>query len=293
MTKKSPKVVLITGSSSGFGNLIAKHLSKNGFHVIATMRNTKGKNLKIAQKLKQLNKKIFIDEIDVSCSNSIKKTINRTINRFKKIDVIVNNAGIMNFGLAEGFKISQLEKQINTNYLGVARIFKEVIPHMKKNNGGLFITVSSIAGRLVFPYLGTYNPSKFAVEALAEAYRYELAPFRIDSVIIEPGPFPTYLIKNAESPQEKKCLEDYKKVTKSAKQILKYFKELMQDNPKCNSNLVSDAILKLIKTPFGRRPVRTTCGIDFGVKEINTFIEKYQKNILKQITLGNVIKDKN
>ena len=126
------KVVLITGSSSGFGKLIVELLSKKKFKVIATMRDISGKNSKVADELNRLGENVTIEELDVTCSNSIKKTVTNTINNYSKIDVLVNNAGIMNVGLAQGFTIPQLEKQMDVNYIGVARIFREVVPHMKK-----------------------------------------------------------------------------------------------------------------------------------------------------------------
>ena len=288
----SKKVVLVTGASSGFGKLIVELLSKNGIQAIATMRDIRGKNSKAAEKLNNFNKNITIEELDVTNLESIKKAIKNTINVFNKIDVVVNNAGIMNVGLAEGFSIPQLEKQMNVNYIGVARIFKEVIPYMKPNKSGLFITISSIAGRILFPFLSTYNPSKFAVEALAEIYRYELSSFNIDSIIVEPGPFPTELIKNSPRPNDTECLKDYGELANAADQTMKNFKEFMKDNPDCDSNLVSNAILNLIKLPYGKRPLRTVCGIDYGVKEINDLTERFQLSILKQMGLEHLIPNK-
>ncbi len=287
--EKKNKVVFITGASSGFGRLIVELLSNTDFQVIASMKDINGKNCKVASELDNLSKSIKIEELDVSCSNSVKKAIKNTINNFKSIDVMVNNAGIMNVGLAEGFTIAQLEKQMNINYIGVARIFKELIPYMKKNNNGLFITISSIAGRIVFPFLSTYNPSKFAVEALAEIYRYELSPFKIDSVIIEPGPFPTNLIKNSPRPKDMKCLEDYGELAQAAEQTMTNFQEFMKNNPDCDSNLVSKEVLNLINMPYGKRPLRTVCGLDYGVKDINVMTEKYQTALLQQMGLDKLI----
>ncbi len=283
------RVVLITGASSGFGKLIVETLSNNNFQVVATMRDINGKNFKVANELDRSSKNIVVEELDVTSSESIKNAITNSINNFNKIDVIVNNAGIMNVGLAEGFTISQLEKQMDVNYIGVARIFKEALPYMKKNNNGLFITISSIAGRIIFPFLSTYNPSKFAVEALAEIYRYELSPFNIDSVIIEPGPFPTNLIKNSPRPKDTKCLEDYGELANAAEQTMKNFQEFMKNNPDCNSNLISEAVIRTINLPYGKRPLRTVCGLDYGVKDINCYTEEHQLALLKQMGLESLI----
>lgn len=282
-------IVLVTGTSSGLGKLIVEELSHLNIHIIATMRDIQGKNSNVAKQLGDFNDNINIEELDVTCTKSVKKAVKNTIKKFKKIDVLVNNAGIMNVGLAEGFSINQLKKQMNVNYFGVARLFKEVVPFMKKRKKGLFITISSIAGRIIFPFLSTYNPSKFAVEALAEIYRYELSPFGIDSVIIEPGPFPTNLIKNAPRPEDIKSLNDYGDLKNAAEQTMKYFKEFMKNNPDCDSKLVSNAVINLINLPYGNRPLRTVCGLDYGVKEINNITEKFQYQVLKQMNLDHLI----
>ena len=134
------KIILITGSSSGIGKSTVQLLSKQGFQVVASMRNTK-KNSNVVKELKNLGGNVYIQELDVSCCMSVKKAFAKILKKFGKIDVIVNNAGIMNVGLAEGFTINQLEKQMNVNYLGVARIFKESLPFMKKRKNGLYITI--------------------------------------------------------------------------------------------------------------------------------------------------------
>ncbi len=283
------KVVLITGASSGFGKLIVKLLADNNLNVVATMRDIKGRNLENAKELRKLGDHVMVEELDVTSSFSVKAAITNTLIKFKRIDVVVNNAGIMNVGLAEGFTIDQLNHQMDVNYLGVARLFKEVLPHMKSRKDGLFITISSIAGRIIFPFLSTYNPSKYAVEALAEVYRYELSPFKVDSVIIEPGPFPTNLIDNSPRPLDKKALENYGDLKNAAEQTMLHFKEFMKDNPDCDSNLIAEATLNLINTPYGQRPTRTVCGVDYGVREINSYTEKYQLEILKQMGLQHLI----
>lgn len=279
------KVVLVTGASSGIGESIVKLLSKNNFQIIASMRDIDGKNRLKAKELKNFSDNIDVEDLDVTDNNSVKTTVNNILEKFNNIDVVINNAGIMNVGLAEGFSINQLEKQMAVNYIGVAGIFKEFLPNMKKRKEGLFITISSIAGRIVFPFLSTYNPSKFAVEALAEIYRYELYQFNIDSIIIEPGPFETNLIKNSPRPQDLESIKDYGNLINAAEETMQHFQQFMKDNPDCNPNLISKIVLKLINTEYGKRPLRTTCGIEYGVKELNDIVEKYQLEILKKMNM--------
>ena len=290
---ESNNVVLITGTSTGIGKLTAELLAKNNFQVIATMRDVEGKNSENAKQLSSLSSNISIEELDVSSCKSVSNAITNTIKKFDQIDVIVNNAGIMNVGLSEGFTIEQLKHQMDVNYIGVARLFREALPYMKPKKTGLFITVSSIAGRIFFPFLSTYNPSKFAVEALAESYRYELSPFKIDSVIVEPGPFSTNLIDNSPHPEDTERLDSYGDLAGAAEQTMQSFQEFMKDNPSCNPSLVASAILELIKMEYGERPIRTTCGLDYGVKEINKVTEKYQIEILKQMNLEHLMPNKN
>ena len=286
------KVVVITGASTGIGYLTAELLAKNNFQVVATMRDVENSNKENAESLSSLSSNISIEELDVSNCQSVNSAIKNTIDKFNQIDVIVNNAGIMNVGLADGFTIEQLNHQMNVNYIGVARLFREALPYMKPKKTGLFITVSSIVGRIIFPFLSTYNPSKFAVEALAEIYRYELSPFNIDSVIVEPGPFSTNLIDNSPHPEDEERLKDYGELADAAEKTMQGFQEFMKDNPDCDPNLVSNAILDLINMEYGERPVRTVSGMDYGVKEINAFTEKYQIGVMEQMGLKNLMPNK-
>lgn len=292
MSTSHDKIVVITGASTGIGYLTAELLANNDFNVIATMRDTQVKNKENAESLSSLSSNITIEEMDVSNCQSVNNAISSVIKKFGQIDVVINNAGIMNIGLAEGFTIDQLNHQMNVNYIGVARLFRETLPYMKSKKTGLFITVSSIVGRIIFPFLSTYNPSKFAVEALAEIYRYELSPFNIDSVIVEPGPFATNLIDNSPRPDDKQRLDDYGELTHASEEMMQGFKEFMKDNPECDPNLVSDAILNLINMEYGDRPMRTVSGIDYGVREINAFTEKYQNGVLEQMGLQHLMPNK-
>ena len=286
------KVILVTGASSGIGLRTSELLAKNNFNIIASMRDINGKNSDKAEELNKLGADISVIELDVSSCSSVEKAIKAIIKKYDCIDVVINNAGIMNVGLAEGFTIKQLEKQMNVNYIGVARLFRETLPYMRKRKKGLFVTISSIAGRIVFPFLSTYNPSKFAVEALAEIYRYELSPFNIDSIIIEPGPFATDLVKNSPRPENVDVLKDYGTLASAADQTMQHFKQFMKNNPECDPSLVSEKILELINIEYGKRPLRTTCGVDYGVSEVNKITEKYQFEILKQMDLEDLIPKK-
>ena len=192
------KNVVITGSSSGFGYLTTLTLARKGYKVWATMRNPNGKNahkkndlLAIADR-EQLN--IEVIELDVTKDASVSNAINKIIESDGKIDNLVNNAGVMFVGITEAYSIEQAKQQFDINFFGILRTIKSVAPHMRKAGKGFITNVTSLAGRLTFPYFGIYAASKHAVEAYSQALRYEMSPFGIEVSIVEPGPFGTGLL---------------------------------------------------------------------------------------------------
>lgn len=130
-----------------------------------------------------------------------------------RLDVVVNNAGVMHCGVTEAFTVAQAREQLDVNVLGAFRTIKAVLPQMRKQGSGLLIQISSLAGRAVFPFFGLYCASKFAVEALAESLTYELQHVPVDSVIIEPGPFATDL--EGWSPGPGGCRDRFHLLTKA------------------------------------------------------------------------------
>jgi NAD(P)-dependent dehydrogenase (short-subunit alcohol dehydrogenase family) len=116
------------------------------------------------------------------------------VNEAGRLDVLVNNAGVMSIGLAEGFTEEQARRKMDVNFLGPFRLCRAVLPHMRGRRSGLIVHVTSIVGRIVFPGAALYCASKFAHEALAEALHYELTGTGVESVIVGPGPYATHLL---------------------------------------------------------------------------------------------------
>ena len=179
------KKVLITGASSGFGALTAKTLLSQGHTVVATMRNADTKNKQIAEELTGLGASIV--ELDVTSDDSVNSGVEKAIELMGGLDVVVNNAGIGVLGIQENFTIEDFKRLFEVNVFGVQRVNRAALPHLRKQGSGLLIHVSSLLGRMVLPFYGPYNATKWAVEALAENYRIELSGFGIDSCIVEPG----------------------------------------------------------------------------------------------------------
>ncbi len=176
-----PKTILITGASSGIGRATALYFAAKGWNVAATMRDP----LKADPALK--HPKISLFQLDVTDEGSIARAFAAALHRYKKIDVLLNNAGYALFGPIEAVDSRQIHQQFETNLFGLVSATQQILPVMRDAGGGLIINISSIIGRMALPYAASYIATKFAVEGLSESMRYELAPFHIRIKLIEPG----------------------------------------------------------------------------------------------------------
>lgn len=201
------KKILITGSSAGFGKLTAITLLEKGHTVVATMRDVNGKNKSSAEELKTTGAHVV--EIDVRNDKSVKKGIASAIEIAGGLDVVVNNAGVGVLGLQENFTPEDWQTIFNINVFGVQRVIRAVLPYMRDKKSGLLVYVSSLLGRMVMPFYGPYNASKWALEALAENYRVELSAFGIESCIVEPGAFSTSFMNKLMKPADNSRDSDY------------------------------------------------------------------------------------
>ena len=179
------KVVIITGASRGFGELIAKKFQKENFQVIATMRNIDSSPI-----LKKLEN-VDIKRLDVTVKSDIKNVVDYTVEKYGRIDILINNAGYGAFGFLEEASNEEIRNQFNVNYFGLIDCIKGVLPQMRKQKDGVIVNISSIAGRFGLPFTSLYNSSKFAVEGLTECLHYELSLFGIDIKTVAPGSFRT------------------------------------------------------------------------------------------------------
>ncbi len=185
-----PKVILITGCSSGFGLLTAARLAAKGHQVIATMR-TLEKQLTLRNHVKKIGAEVDIKQLDVTDVASVKKTIAEIAAQYGNIDVLVNNAGYGLGGFFEDLTDEEIRQQMETNFFGVQNVTRAVIPLMRQRKNGKIINISSVAGFSSSPGFGAYNASKWALEGFSESLRYELKFFGIDVLLIEPGTYKT------------------------------------------------------------------------------------------------------
>lgn len=189
------QVALITGCSSGIGYETALMLARNGYHTFATMRNVKKSN-SILKTREEENLALKVLELDVNDVRSIERAISQVKNEAKRIDILINNAGYGLVGFFEDLSLDEIRNQFETNFFGVLNITKKVIPIMRSQKSGIIINISSGAGQVGFPGISAYVSTKFAVEGFSESLTYELSPFGIKVIIIEPGVIKTNFFNN-------------------------------------------------------------------------------------------------
>jgi NAD(P)-dependent dehydrogenase (short-subunit alcohol dehydrogenase family) len=286
-------VALVTGCSSGFGYLLAEPLARAGFVVYATMRDPDGKNAKPAAELQQLSSlglDVRVLPLDVTSDADVDAAVERIEREKGRIDVLVNNAGQMYAGVTEAFTVREFERQFQTNVFGLFRVTRAVLPAMRRQHSGLLIHVSSIVGRISPPFFGVYNASKWAVDALGETLRYELSPFGVDSVIVEPGPYHTSLFDEATKPADESRAAEYGGVAAIPAQLIAAFDNTFQTmKAETDPKAVVDAIIALIRTPAGQRSLRTVVGpLHFGAATANERTADLAKDMLGAVGLAHL-----
>jgi NAD(P)-dependent dehydrogenase (short-subunit alcohol dehydrogenase family) len=189
------RVAVVTGSSSGNGYETSLTLARNGFLTYATMRNlNKSENIKSLAEKEKLPLKIV--QLDVTDDRSVNNAMQSITAEYNRIDVLVNNAGYPLSGAFEEFGIEEIKAQYETNLFGVIRVTQGVLPIMRKQKSGIIVNISSVAGRFGFSVLSAYSSTKFAVEGLSESMAYELEPFGIKVVLVEPGFIRTNIVNS-------------------------------------------------------------------------------------------------
>jgi len=174
------KTVLITGSSAGIGRAVAELFADKGWNVVATMRSPSA-----AQEI-ALRRNVLVAALDVTDEGSIGASVKEAEERFGAIDVLVNNAGFGVYGLLEAISVESIRKQFETN-VGLLATTRAVIPGMRKARSGVVVNVGSIAGKMSYPLGTMYNGTKFAVEGISEALRFELREIGVRVKLVEPG----------------------------------------------------------------------------------------------------------
>ncbi len=274
------KVALVTGSSSGIGYETSLALARNGYHTFATMRNL-GKDEKIKQIIEKEDLSIEILELDVDSEESVNRAIKTVSEKNGRIDVLVNNAGYGMWGTVEDVSIDEFKEQFETNFFSIIRLIQKVAPIMRKQNSGNIVNISSVAGRIGFPVSPAYISSKFALEGLSESLRFELMPFGINVIIIEPGVIKTNFFDSMKMSEKSQQDSTYKEITDKVISGVKMMAE-MGTHPK----EVADVVIKTLgeEKPLPRYVIGNDAMMFLEAKKMKTDMEF--ENYLKKELYG-------
>jgi short-subunit dehydrogenase len=237
------KVAIVTGSSSGIGFKTSLILARNGFHTYATMRNLEGEKTKpLREVVKNENLQLQAIELDVDNDKSVIDAINTIVEERKRIDVLINNAGYALGGALEDSSINEIMAQFETNLFGAVRVTKAVLPVMRRQGQGKIVNITSMGGRIAIPLSSSYHGSKFALEGLSESIQYELEPFGIKVILIEPGAVGSNFWKNIKI--AKSSSDSNSPYSQFGNKILKAYREMEQNtiSPSVVAKTILDAI---------------------------------------------------
>ncbi len=289
-------VVLITGTSTGFGRLTSETLARAGHEVYAGMRDVGGRNAEHAGQLAALAEreglKLRVVPLDAGSEASLQTAVIAVVEATGRLDAVVNNIGIGSWGMAEGYDLDQVQQLLDSNFLTAVRVNRAVLPQMRHQGNGLLVQVSSGVGRFVMPYMTMYSAAKHAVDALAEGYHYELAPLGIDSVIVEPGSFPTAgSLSKLVTPNDQDRVDGYGQINQRGQAMYQANDQLNRGPDAPDPQQVADAIAHLVVLPAGSRPLRTTVGPPPAAQaaQINEVAAQVQQQTLQYMGLADML----
>lgn len=228
------KTVFITGASSGIGRATAHKFIAEGWNVVATMRN-------VSDGDEFEGDNVLVTRLDLLDSESIHASVNEAIKMFGKIDVLVNNAGYGAYGPLEGTPMDVLKRQFDVNLFGLAEVIKEVMPNMRKIKSGVIVNVSSVGGRMAFPFGTLYHGSKWAVEGLSEALSFEVRLFGGRVKIIEPGGVNTNFSGRSFVFTNDASLEEYQPLVNAFKEAMANADASTNQNPEDIAEVIWEA----------------------------------------------------
>jgi NAD(P)-dependent dehydrogenase (short-subunit alcohol dehydrogenase family) len=289
--KLMKQIVLVTGASSGFGQMISHDLARAGHTVYASMRGTTEKNADKVKDNAHFAGEHGVDlhsiELDVQDEVSTAAAVEQIIAEQGRIDVVVHNAGHMVFGPLEAFTPDQLAQQYNVNVLGTQRLNRAALPHMRAAGSGLLVWISSssVAGG-VPPLLGPYFAAKAAMDALAVCYAKEVAPLGIETSIVVPGAFTTGTnhFANAGHPKDEAVANAYAAAwpVQFADRMQEALASTVPDD--ANPGAVGQAVVDIVAAPHGKRPLRVVVDpASDGAAVTFTVMDRVREQFLQRI----------
>jgi NAD(P)-dependent dehydrogenase (short-subunit alcohol dehydrogenase family) len=241
LSSSNQKVAVVTGSSSGIGFETSLTLARSGFLTYATMRNL-GKGATIKSVAAKEGLPIRVAQLNVTEERSVNDAVHSMISDVGKIDVLVNNAGYGLNGAFEDLAMEEIKAQYETNLFGVIRVTQAVLPIMRERKSGIIVNISSGAGRFGYPGGSAYVSTKFAIEGLSESMAYELEPFGIRVVLVEPGVIKTNFVNSIVA--AKKSQDPNSPYAQLMQNVATSFQHMLEGGS--SSDVVAKAVLKAV-----------------------------------------------
>ncbi|WNF34813.1 oxidoreductase [Aeribacillus composti] len=279
-TLKKQPVAFVTGASSGFGLLTSIALVREGYRVLASMRDLdKRGRLEAAAKEAGVTDRIEIIQLDVTDFSAAETVIQNVIEDYGQIDLLVNNAGYAAGGFTEELAVEEWQRQFETNFFGLVAVTKAVLPSMRARRSGKVVNISSISGRIGFPSMGPYVASKFAVEGFSESLRLEMLPYGVHVVLIEPGSYKTEIWSKGLDAVSVNPDSPY---VKEMEKILKYVNHVADTAP--SPYEVIQQIVHVAKSPYPKLRYPVGKGVKLGIVLKNILPWKWwERMVMKRL----------
>ena len=275
------KNVLITGIAGGFGRPTALALLEQGYAVAGSVRSRSGKNAEAVADLEAAGARIV--EMDVTNTDSTERGVANAIAQLGGLDILFNNAGIGSYGIQELMSSEDMAHVFDVNVMGVQRVMRAALPHLRGQGRGTVLYTSSLIGRIATPFYGTYSASKWALEAIVECYRTELSGFGIESCIIEPGAMPTAFFDGMVTPNDTAREAEYGDFAFVPAMSNAGLAELLAATPMQRPARIAEALVALLDMPFGKKPFRTVVdhvGVGPEIERYNNMLHDVTRNVL-------------
>ncbi|MFH9330028.1 SDR family NAD(P)-dependent oxidoreductase [Streptomyces althioticus] len=286
----------MTGAATGIGNLTARALAAAGHTVFASMRDPFGRNVARSRELLDLAVKENIDlrvvELDVQSQQSADDAVRSVLGETGRIDVVVHNAGHLMVGFAEAFTAEEVGHLMDVNVLGMQRVNRAVLPHLRSRGEGLLLYVGSTTSAVLPPFLAPYVASKAAFDALARTTGYEVGRFGVESTIVMPGPFMsgTEHFPNATRAGDGQVTAAYAALEPLVERNEEATAGLFRDGIDADPAAVADEIVRIVDLPRGNRPSRSVVDFtDAGVEQVNEAGDTAQRNYLTRMGFGELL----
>ena len=276
------KVVIITGGASGIGEGMVRRFCAEGARVIlADVDTASGERVS-----SECGARFVAHDVSSETSwEALQKIVQK---EFGRLDALLNNAGIFGMGPTEAYSADQFRTMMETNVIGVHALTSALLPLIRKTESGLVVNITSAVGRVTMPGAGLYTATKFALEALTEAYRYDASEHGVDFVAIEPGVYGTDIFSKNMTPAHEAVAAEYPAFMQVLAQVGEGLGEAMQSADANDPSEIGQTVIKLMGTPAGERPLRVPVGNDIGgmIEGLNQDAAKVQRDFLTAFGFG-------